>query len=765
MRCRVGPKSHQTSITVDCRGLSLAFATCVVLLPCAASFALAPGDARIESVAKIWDAAPHNAFTDLTYFEGAFFATFREASAHAVPAAGQPGGVVRVIRSTDGLDWSSVATFSLGATNHDLRDPKLTVTPDDRLTLLAADTPAIGSGGTRQSYTWFSDDGTSWSTPGKALGDSRWLWRAEWNPADGNAYGISYESNSTRFHGSPSGGMFATIVPTLAAGNEAALTFLSDGTAATLVRREGAGAQLGISSNLTDWSFRDTGVFVGGPDMIQLPDGRIIVGGRFLDNFTSNPRTSLGLLNLQTGTIQEFLRLPSGGDTGYPGLVWQDDKLWVSYYASHENNKSHVYLASVSFDNYTDTFARSDAPTITNSLGKAEAGNYTWIERGNTAAQSIPTGTAQLVDGRLRLTGSNQGVPTNTNTGGAYLSGFDVPDARVSLDLGFELDSVAPSGIAGADSNKFNNTFLLMLRSRPEQNFGNSGALENGLVAIELGPNGDLLIREQTGAGSSGLSTIRSSFNYITGAAASRQPLPGQLPGVFGDGTFDTNQNGYIDGDESIHFGAELIGTSLRIYLNGEQYGPTFSLANASAAFDQLNGVGLHKNRLGSSGGFLNQVANNVLIDNFRVDPIYSNPGDFNRDGVVDAADYVIWRKGAGETFTAYHYDQWRANFSRTFGSAATEIAEPQTLLNFLMIMLLSTIGLRKRPPDSRHLVFGHQIWYLYTRTHTEFPQRSWIRKNPASSALRTHPCHTTTSFEPEHGPPKNCPLVSPSEK
>ena len=545
--------------------------------------------------------------------------------------------------------------------------------------LLAADVPAIGSGGTRQSYTWFSDDGTSWSAPGKALGDSRWLWRAEWNSADGNAYGVSYENNSTRFHGSPSGGIFATIVPTLAAGNEAALTFLADGSAATLVRREGAGAQLGVSSNLTTWSFQNTGVFVGGPDMIQIPDGRIIVGGRFLDNFTSNPRMSLGLLNPQTGTIQEFLKLPSGGDTGYPGLVWHDDKLWVSYYASHENNKSRVYLASVSFDNYTDRFTRSDEPTITNSLGIAESGDYAWIERGNAAAQAIPTGTASIENGRLRLTGSNQGAPTNTNTGGAYLSGFNSPDVRTSLDLGFELDSVAPSGIAGADSNKFNNTFLLMLRSRHEQNFGTGGAIENGLVAIELGPNGDLLIREQTGEGSSGLNTIRSSINYLTGLAATRQPLPGQLPAVFGDGAFDANQNGYIDGDESIHFGAELIGTSLRIFLNGEQYGPVFSLANASAATGQLNGVGLHKNRLGSTGGFLSQIASNILIDNFRVEPIFRNAGDFNHDGVVDASDYVVWRKGS-DLATAYDYDQWRSNFGKTYNSAAS-IPEPVTTL------------------------------------------------------------------------------------
>jgi hypothetical protein len=38
-------------------------------------------------------------------------------------------------------------------------------------------------------------------------------------------------------------------------------------------------------------------------------------------------------------------------------------------------------------------------------------------------------------------------------------------------------------------------------------------------------------------------------------------------------------------------------------------------------------------------------------------------PGDFNQDGTVDAADYVVWRKGVGTTYTQDDYDAWRANF------------------------------------------------------------------------------------------------------
>ena len=43
------------------------------------------------------------------------------------------------------------------------------------------------------------------------------------------------------------------------------------------------------------------------------------------------------------------LALPSGGDTSYPGLVWHDNLLWMTYYASHEG-KANIYLARIRFN-------------------------------------------------------------------------------------------------------------------------------------------------------------------------------------------------------------------------------------------------------------------------------------------------------------------------------------------------------------------------------------------------------------------------------
>jgi hypothetical protein len=48
-------------------------------------------------------------------------------------------------------------------------------------------------------------------------------------------------------------------------------------------------------------------------------------------------------------------------------------------------------------------------------------------------------------------------------------------------------------------------------------------------------------------------------------------------------------------------------------------------------------------------------------------------PGDYNYDGMVDAADYVFWRKTGG---SPDDYNTWRENFARTLsGSGSSQIA------------------------------------------------------------------------------------------
>src|SRR5262245_36615705 len=90
----------------------------------------------------------------------------------------------------------------------------------------------------------------------------------------------------------------------------------------------------------------------------------------------------------------------------------------------------------------------------------------------------------------------------------------------------------------------------------------------------------------------------------------------------------------------------------------------------------------------------------NQLFDMYPI--VIRLPGDYNRNDVVDAADYIAWRERVGSTnalpndpiggiIGASQYTQWRSNFGKTAGSGSRAIAnaavpEPATLLQIVLV-------------------------------------------------------------------------------
>jgi hypothetical protein len=107
-------------------------------------------------------------------------------------------------------------------------------------------------------------------------------------------------------------------------------------------------------------------------------------------------------------------------------------------------------------------------------------------------------------------------------------------------------------------------------------------------------------------------------------------------------------------------------------------------------------------------GGFTEATAIIVV-------PERSLLGDYNDDGVVDAADYVVWRN-AGPTamlpnddspgmVDASDYNDWRANFGVTApvgssGAGANFVPEPKTLL--LLVAAAAVVGLMRRRKECK---------------------------------------------------------------
>jgi hypothetical protein len=301
------------------------------------------------SVRKISDRAPHSAFTDLIYWNEMFVCAFREGRAHV-----SSDGKIRVLTSDYGDTWSPAALLELEG--YDLRDAGLSATPDGRLMLIGGAAPRKEDSGDAPTgaFVSFSSDGTNWTKPKIVSEPGMWLWRVTWQ--DDRAYGVSYPAGAktewTRLVASNDGAHFEDVVAQLYADGrptEATLRTAQDGTMYCLQRRDGEprpkSALLGVGKPpYTEWKWNDLGIHLGGPNFLQLPSGRWIAAGRIYED--NKPYTQLAWLDVAANKLEPILKFPSGGDSSYPGLVYRDGMLWVSYYSSHEG-KTSIYLARV----------------------------------------------------------------------------------------------------------------------------------------------------------------------------------------------------------------------------------------------------------------------------------------------------------------------------------------------------------------------------------------------------------------------------------
>jgi T5SS/PEP-CTERM-associated repeat protein len=120
--------------------------------------------------------------------------------------------------------------------------------------------------------------------------------------------------------------------------------------------------------------------------------------------------------------------------------------------------------------------------------------------------------------------------------------------------------------------------------------------------------------------------------------------------------------------------------------------------------FDELNGT-FTQIDLPQLSAFLNWDTTQLYSDGILM-VVSTALADYNGDGAVDAADYVIWRKNDG---TQPGYDLWRANFGQTNqvgaasgaapdsarnGGQATSVPEPNSVLQLLFgVVIVASAG------------------------------------------------------------------------
>lgn len=304
---------------------------------------------------KIWDNGKYCAFPSIEKFDGRYYCCFREGESHIFDSKGLAEGKIRVIASVDGTDWQSVALIERSGI--DLRDPKLSVTPQGKL--------MVSFGGSvykdkqiveRIPQVSLSDDGKTFCEPiparveKKAKTWSDWLWRVSWYRKNGYVvnYSLDGEDALVSLFKTRNGIDYKLIkafdIPDFP--NEATVRIMPDGEMLMMLRRE-KGSKMGLWGRskppYRDWTFTDMNLRLGGPDFIAIDDSLLVAGTRF---YQKEPKTLI-MTGGRDGKFSPRFILPSGEDNSYPGFIIVDNELWICYYSRHETPNACIYLAKV----------------------------------------------------------------------------------------------------------------------------------------------------------------------------------------------------------------------------------------------------------------------------------------------------------------------------------------------------------------------------------------------------------------------------------
>ena len=288
----------------------------------------------------IWANAEHNAFTDLAEYKGKVYCCFREAKSHL-----SYDGSIRVLESCDGEKWESIGVLS--DPKYDFRDPKLIVTPDNRLML------TFGRRKENESvYPWnickfitdYEITSKSLSIEGSqemSINDdsyfsSYWIWRPKW--IDGKCYGIAYKYGEFPILVVSEDGINYKQISVLhVRGNEADMERLQDGSFCIVIRADEGNGYIGFSRNLQEWIWVPLNQKIQCPCLINY-NSQITVAGR--------GEIGTEIFKFSDAGLYSIYSIEGNADFAYPGYIVRKDRLWLSYYNTWKG-RSTIFLKKI----------------------------------------------------------------------------------------------------------------------------------------------------------------------------------------------------------------------------------------------------------------------------------------------------------------------------------------------------------------------------------------------------------------------------------
>lgn len=296
----------------------------------------------IISTKKIYTGKPYASFTSLINYKGRFYCAFREAKKHYDPS-GEDVGIIRILHSKNGKRWQPFLSYSVDGI--DLRDPKLTVTPEGKVMLLVEEVKYENKVAVlRKSCVSFFSSNKSHTElipiSFKPNMDWNWLWDVSW--IDGIAYGYIYAPYFAFVKSS--NGINYKLVDKPAIDNsptEASVVKLRDKFFSVVRRKQNA--YVGISNDGDQWQWKDGGMRIGCPKLFTY-NGEIYAVGRAYTGKSNC--TALFKINKESGKLMILLELSSDRDSAYPGIVVKDSILYLSYYLGDLTDSS-IYFSKI----------------------------------------------------------------------------------------------------------------------------------------------------------------------------------------------------------------------------------------------------------------------------------------------------------------------------------------------------------------------------------------------------------------------------------
>jgi hypothetical protein len=185
--------------------------------------------------------------------------------------------------------------------------------------------------------------------------------------------------------------------------------------------------------------------------------------------------------------------------------------------------------------------------------------------------------------------------------------------------------------------------------------------IENFLVFLEVNTTtGQVTVRNETGE------PVNIDYYEITSAGSSLHATNWEGFQEQGD------VSGFPAGDGTGN-GWETFGT-----LNSKVIGESFPTGSSAVAHSTSSGISI-------GAAFRTGMPQDLIFQYGQLDASASPDGDYNGDSVVDAADYVMWRKVDG---TQGGYDLWKENFG-----AAAQASGPSTLVQGFVRYVTSGSG------------------------------------------------------------------------